>query len=666
MYVRTHEGLAHGLQYGLGEVTACKPDAATKGTLCWFNSKNGGSTTAVYVPEAARATGPLCLLVWIHGDLICGDEGKDAVSYVKSKTFPLAKQIANSNLPLVLVAPTMHWKSGQHSHTLGSPKRMNEFLEEVRTGLTKAGWARAPSFGRLILAGHSRAYAVLNGLASRTSDAESSKGALVALTDVWLFDTTYGKMHKQTHCANWLRCAKVKSQVNLRILYLRNSPTADVAECIRNEAYNAGLTNVEVQGFEPSLLKHCDMPRERMPDLLATAGNRAARSNGRRTPRPTPLTALSAPPPTPQSSNGPLFQLIQSALASGQWYVGLGLALSAGVRDENKLTSMIFFARHPERRGRKIEKTEPDFERLSQEWRDIRDRLVRPFLEKRQATHLVTPKGRLTAAAAPVSQAASDSTLSSAALAWLAAPDASSRARYERAVQAWISSTNRSAIELLPDPSQRLLFLEQIDWGQEYFPGNAPKSAHTSSQRAEALFRAIARVVPERRVPPTIRYHDVTQVVHEVPNNPGRIAKLYPEARDAFVRMRDAAAAEGIHLVIGSSWRSAEQQRDIAKRQPNPLAAARSRSAHMYGLAVDLRLSVPGVPVREADTRACNKRTEVCEHMANVVRMYRSPVYKWMALHGRGFGWFPYRREPWHWEYNPPGFKARFEATAEP
>lgn len=84
MYVRTHEGLAHGLQYGLGEVTVCKPDAATKGTLCWFNSKNGGSMTAVYVPEVARTTDPLCLLVWIHGDLICSDEGKDAVSYVKS------------------------------------------------------------------------------------------------------------------------------------------------------------------------------------------------------------------------------------------------------------------------------------------------------------------------------------------------------------------------------------------------------------------------------------------------------------------------------------------------------------------------------------------------------------------------------------------------------
>jgi hypothetical protein len=50
--------------------------------------------------------------------------------------------------------------------------------------------------------------------------------------------------------------------------------------------------------------------------------------------------------------------------------------------------------------------------------------------------------------------------------------------------------------------------------------------------------------------------------------------------------------------------------------------------------------------------------------MPNIVRMYRSPVYKWMALHGREHGWFPYRREPWHWEYNPPGFRERFESGA--
>jgi hypothetical protein len=42
---------------------------------------------------------------------------------------------------------------------------------------------------------------------------------------------------------------------------------------------------------------------------------------------------------------------------------------------------MIFFARHPGRGGRKLEKSEPNFKRLSQEWLDIRNRLVQPVLQ---------------------------------------------------------------------------------------------------------------------------------------------------------------------------------------------------------------------------------------------------------------------------------------------
>jgi hypothetical protein len=241
------------------------------GKLYQFTSKNGGSTTAVYVPNAALATNPVSLLVWIHGDIIpCCDEGKDAVSYVKSEAFPLAKQLADSNQPFVLVVPTMHWKPSQPMHTLGEPTQMNAFLEEVRTGLTGAGWSAAPAVGGLILAGHSHAYAVFNNLAARVRDAQWSQGALATLGDIWLLDTTYGKKNKWKYCNIWREWAKAKSRVNLRIFYRRDSDTAAVAECIRDEAARVGLRNVAVQGFRPCVLSHCGMPRDRMPDLLAT------------------------------------------------------------------------------------------------------------------------------------------------------------------------------------------------------------------------------------------------------------------------------------------------------------------------------------------------------------------------------------------------------------
>ncbi len=380
MYIRTSERSALGLPpYSLGDVPTCTPDAGTGGTLCSINSKNGGSTTAVFVPDAARGTDPVCLLVWLHGDLICGDEkGKNAVAYVKSKTFPLAQQLADSKRPFVLVVPSLWKGKGQDSHILGAPQKMNAFLDEVRTGLTGAGWSSPPSIGRLILAGHSRGYAVLNGLAARVNDAQSSQGALATLTDVWLFDTTYGERHKEAIANTWKRWAAVKSSVNLRILYLKKTPTAAVAGLIRDKARETGLTNIKFEDFDYKRGAHCAMPGLRLPDLLAAAGDCPVHPHGNRTTTPMPSPAPSAPQP----SNGSLFQRIQNALASGQWYLALSLAVLSGDRDVTRLTNMIFFARRPELKGRKLLPTEPNFKQLSREWLEIRDTIIRPYLAK--------------------------------------------------------------------------------------------------------------------------------------------------------------------------------------------------------------------------------------------------------------------------------------------
>jgi hypothetical protein len=32
------------------------------------------------------------------------------------------------------------------------------------------------------------------------------------------------------------------------------------------------------------------------------------------------------------------------------------------------------------------------------------------------------------------------------------------------------------------------------------------------------------------------------------------------------------------------------------------------------------------------------------------------------VLRGEEFDWYPYQNEPWHWEYNPPGFREIFWA----
>jgi outer membrane protein OmpA-like peptidoglycan-associated protein/LAS superfamily LD-carboxypeptidase LdcB len=225
--------------------------------------------------------------------------------------------------------------------------------------------------------------------------------------------------------------------------------------------------------------------------------------------------------------------------------------------------------------------------------------------------------------------------------------------------RAWVLDIERSALERLPDAAQRLRYLQQVNWKDIEFPGNVPRGETVNAdirahwQLADELFLAMAVVTPERRVNTGAR--KIKFRAHRPVSVPGQSARLYSEAAEAFGRMHAAAAQEGVTLTIGSSWRSAAHQAGLSQAQPNALAVAKGNSAHMYGLAIDLQLAVRGLSF------SAKSYTRSAEKMALLVRMYRSPAYKWMMLRGKSFGWYPYRREPWHWEYNPPGLKARFE-----
>jgi Uncharacterized protein conserved in bacteria (DUF2272)/D-alanyl-D-alanine carboxypeptidase len=68
---------------------------------------------------------------------------------------------------------------------------------------------------------------------------------------------------------------------------------------------------------------------------------------------------------------------IWTSLRQGAWAVALPLLIATGVRDESRLTNVIFHARHAELGGRSIR---PDEKALAREWLKIRDEVVRPFL----------------------------------------------------------------------------------------------------------------------------------------------------------------------------------------------------------------------------------------------------------------------------------------------
>ena len=94
-------------------------------------------------------------------------------------------------------------------------------------------------------------------------------------------------------------------------------------------------------------------------------------SNGGATPAPGSRT-------TPSSGSGAATPAqVKDALDRKQWSEAIRQAIQRGVRDESRLTDLVFHARHPELKGRRLRGDERP---LVQEWLDIRDRLVRPAL----------------------------------------------------------------------------------------------------------------------------------------------------------------------------------------------------------------------------------------------------------------------------------------------
>ncbi len=122
---------------------------------------------------------------------------------------------------------------------------------------------------------------------------------------------------------------------------------------------------------------------------------------------------------------------------------------------------------------------------------------------------------------------------------------------------------------------------------------------------------------------------------------------LHRLAAQAWAAMLCAARADGIAaplLLIVSGYRSSRHQARLwakarakygSPEEARKWVAPPGSSAHQSGRAVDLYLGTSN------DSR-------------NVAALRRTPAYLWLVANAQRFGFYPYEREPWHWEYNPP------------
>ncbi len=91
-----------------------------------------------------------------------------------------------------------------------------------------------------------------------------------------------------------------------------------------------------------------------------------------------------------------LSSFLTSALSRGTEIARTAAAIANGNRDENSLTSELFYARHPERNRRKIGRSE---RQAAAEWRQIRDKIVRPLLASTPQTGATVSAGAGSASA---------------------------------------------------------------------------------------------------------------------------------------------------------------------------------------------------------------------------------------------------------------------------
>jgi D-alanyl-D-alanine carboxypeptidase len=239
---------------------------------------------------------------------------------------------------------------------------------------------------------------------------------------------------------------------------------------------------------------------------------------------------------------------------------------------------------------------------------------------------------------------------------------------------AFIRDPAYSSIDLLPP--DRAAHYRGIAWERLDYPGHAPGEATGRHEhQAIAMRNELNAIRPQRRPNSTgdavitqsefdrsaalRRYVDAelspinaftTPLPGETtaPVQP-RGHRLNRHAAEAYHRMRDAAQADGVALIIGDSFRSRATAQANAAASGNPSAVG-AFSSHTLGLAFDLNLSYAGQTFQETTTRP----------FTNVMDMRTSPGHKWMFMHGAQYGFFPLQDEPWHYEYNPVGFRDQF------
>jgi hypothetical protein len=117
----------------------------------------------------------------------------------------------------------------------------------------------------------------------------------------------------------------------------------------------------------------------------------------------------------------------------------------------------------------------------------------------------------------------------------------------------------------------------------------------------------------------------------------GNTVYLLPAAADAFIRAKNAAAKEGITILVTSAYRDYAHQARVAADPSSYTPAAPGTSRHGYGIALDIQTGTPG--------------------------------YSWFVRNGPSYGWYymAFPGDPVHFEFRgQPGALAKQQKRQRP
>ncbi len=239
------------------------------GKLWTFASAALPQPVAVFATKAALGRRDVDVLVFAHGLLGgCTRPKSLPAGFVTDPPFRLGRVVDESARPVVLVVPLLDWgnpcgaavfgRGHERWHPLGKPAVLNAVVGEVLAEVGRVQGAAAPSLRDLVVAGHSRAYDVLEPLAASRGDAAMGQSALARLSQVWAFDTTYGG-----DVAAWTDWLAQRPSLQVHVYYRPGSKTGPVGDRFYAQR---GQRLVVTQVKEV----HCAVPPTRLAELLPT------------------------------------------------------------------------------------------------------------------------------------------------------------------------------------------------------------------------------------------------------------------------------------------------------------------------------------------------------------------------------------------------------------